>query len=409
MRHRTLLKLLLPLLIVGLLAASCGDDDSSADETNATTPVATAGGEPLVIGAAIGETGFISQFDIPPMNTALLAIDDLNAKGGLDGRQIEVVTFDHQSEVDQVGNAAIKALDAGAEMLVVSCDFDLGGPAAAEAQKRGVLAFSLCAGSPKMGPQGIGPLAYTVGTCGCSHGAVTAEFGYEELKLRTAYILTDPLLEYHQQMVAAFKSRWDQLGGELVGEDTYQPQDPSISAQITRIKQLDTPPDFIFLADFLPSVGTALRQLRAAGLDMPILSGGENFDGESWKESVPNVSDVYFSTLTSVFGDDPSADVNAMYERYQTKFGEAPPSGLAAAGYTMMEAWSHAVTEAGTTDAEPVAAELDQLTDFPTLVGPLTFTPDLHIVYKRETRIMKIENGKTEFVMLWTPSEVLTP
>lgn len=363
---------------------------------------------PIVIGVAYGKTGFISQFDVPPLNTAKLAIADINKHGGLLGRQLKLVTYDTQSKVDQVGNAAIQALSGGAQLLVTSCDFDLGAPAATEAQKRGILAFSLCAGDTKFGPQGIGPLAYTVGTCGCSHGAVMAEYGYQKLRFRTAYILTDPLLDYHKQMVSAFKARWQQLGGKLLGEDTYQASDPSISTQIAKIRALPQQPDFIFLADFLPSVGSAFRQLRSAGINVPILSGGENFDGNFWKKSVPNASNLYFTSLTSVFGDDPDPAVNKLYVRYRHVFGP-PQSGLAAAGYAMIQAWAHAVTEAHTTSGAAVAKQLNKLHDFPTIAGPLTFTPRVHIVIKRETRIMKVVNGKTSFVRLWTPRLVLQP
>jgi branched-chain amino acid transport system substrate-binding protein len=394
-RHWLLGTVLATIVIAGSATAAIGASSAKKD--------------PIVIGVAYGKTGFISQFDIPPLNTARLAVEDINASGGLLGRPLKLVTYDTQSKVDQVANAAIQALSKNAQLLVTSCDFDLGAPAAVEAQKRGVLAFSLCAGDTKFGPSGIGPLAYTVGTCGCSHGAVIAEYGFEKLHLKSAYILTDPLLDYHKQMVAAFKARWQQLGGKLLGEDTYQAQDPSIATQITRIKALPQQPDFIFLADFLPSVATAFRQLRASGINVPILSGGENFDGNFWKTSVPNASNIYFSALTSVFGDDPNPAVNKMYVRYKREFHSAPTSGLAAAGYTMIQAWARAVRSAGTINGAAVAKQLNKFRNVPTIVGPLSFTAKSHIVIKRETRIMEIQNGKTRFVTLWTPKAVLLP
>ena len=94
----------------------------------------------------------------------------------------------------------------------------------------------------------------------------------------------------------------------LLGEDTFGGEDPQIASQITRIKALPKQPDFIVLCSFPPGGVSAMRQLRAAGVNQPLL-GSESWDGDYWLEGVPNLSDFYFVTYGSVFGNDPRPDV----------------------------------------------------------------------------------------------------
>jgi branched-chain amino acid transport system substrate-binding protein len=203
--------------------------------------------DPIIIGAAIAMSGFVQPYDDGPLKGAQLAIADINAKGGVLGRQLTIITADTKSDPAQGTNAAIEVLEQGAEMVIVTCDFDFGAAAALQATASGKVTFSSCAGDPKFGVQGIGPLAYTMSLGTPAQGATLAEWAYKEKGWRKAYIELDSMVEYFKSLCANFKIRWAELGGEIVGEDVYNfAEVKTFDGQVTRMKA-SSDADFIFL------------------------------------------------------------------------------------------------------------------------------------------------------------------
>ena len=137
-----------------------------------------------------------------------------------------------------------------------------------------------------------------------------------------------------------------------------------------------------------------MRQLRAAGVDAPLL-GSESWDGDFWLEGVPNLSDMYFVTYGSVFGADPRPDVQTFMDKYKAKLGKLPVTSHAITGYSVIEAWSKAVTDAGTFDTDKVRDALQTFKDVPLLAGPTTFTKDAHINMQRDLLLIEVKDGKT--------------
>jgi len=386
------------------LLAACGDSGDSSSSTGSASKEKG----PITLGFAIGKTGFMDAYDGPPFTAAQLAVADINAKGGVDGRPLKIVSADSKSKPDLAGDAATQVLSQGADVVVTSCDFDQGSPAAILATGKGKLAFSTCAASTAFGPQGIGPLAYTMATAASAEGATMAEWATKEKKAKTAYVLLDDTIEFTKQSAYGFTERWKQLGGTLVGQDTFKQEDPSIDAQITRLKGLSTKPDVIFLTSYMPGEAKALKQLRAAGIDTPILAD-EDVDGDFWKDAVPDISDVYYTTYVSIYGDDPDGKVNDLVTRFVKETSKKPDNGLFLTGYATVQAIAKAIELAGgSTDGSALAAKLDTFKDEPLLL-PTTFTKDLHITTDRTERVMEIKDGKSAFVQNWKPAQVPIP
>jgi branched-chain amino acid transport system substrate-binding protein len=385
-------------------AAGCGDDsgESGGDGGSGDSK------EPIVIGAVVGWTGFMNAFDVPPYRAMELAVEDINKEGGVLGRPLKLINADGKSDKVQAGTAAIGLLDKGADVIAAPCDFDFGAAAAIEAQKRDKVGISYCAGTVQFGVQGIGPNAYTMATSNAGFMAALGEWAYEEKGLRNAYILQDNATEYHKQGCRAFKAKWETLdGAKVVGYDFFQNDDPSIAAQITRLKGAKDL-DFVALCSVAPGGVTALRQIRSAGIDVPILGEGLSFDGEYWKKSVPKLSNFYTASYASIGGDDPDPRVNELIERLRSKFGDEPVEGSSAftAGYSMVEAIKIAAEKAGSVEGPELVKALDSFKDEDLLVGPTTFTPELHINLTREAALLEIQNGKTTFMKHWTPKSV---
>lgn len=361
----------------------------------ASAPLGAASADegPIKIGFSIAQSGWLSNYDLAPYRAAVTKIDQINANGGLLGRQIEYTTGDTKTEQERAATVGAELVSSGVDMLVVSCDYDFGAPAALAANSAGVITMSLCAGDPKMGVQGVGPYAFTGNSAAQSEGIAIAEYAIKEMGLKTAYVLEDVIIEYNKSSCAGFRYAWKELAGEeaIIGEDTFRNEDPSIAAQITRIKALDEAPDAIYLCSVTPGGASAVRQLRAAGIDTPILANTAMVDNY-WLNAVPGLKDFYLPGFMSLYGDDPRPEMADFLAAFNERWGENPVSSYSVLGYTVIESWAHAVEEAGTTDSDEVLAVMNSYVDEPFTAGPTTFTDQLHIQTNRPWLIMKVED-----------------
>lgn len=231
MPRRLCFVLLTSAVVVGSLWALAGCGSTTTTTTTApettvapatatitsSTPATTAtisgalSGEPIVIGGARPKRPGL-PYDLPPLAFAELAVEDLNAAGGVLGRPLQVVTADTKSDPAQGPTAALEVLDKKAVAVIVTSDFDFGSPAALTAQSKGVIAFSPGAASPKFGVQGIGPLAYTMSTGTPGEGFTIAEWAKKDKGWESAYALLDDGSEYERTTMQYFKTRWAELG-----------------------------------------------------------------------------------------------------------------------------------------------------------------------------------------------------
>lgn len=354
----------------------------------------------IVIGVAIAKSGFVSAYDLPSYNSFKLKVDEINAAGGIDGREIELIESDTKSDIDRGGQAAQELIEKGAEIVVVSCDFDFGSPAAAAAQKAGLVSISLCASSPKFGVQAIGDKAFTFQPSVGNQAAVLATFATGR-GLDRAFALLDDTLAYTRGMNAAFIDFYEELGGEVVGKDSFKNEDTSIATQIASIKEAD--PDVILMNSYPPGGASALRQIRAAGIDVPIVAG-EAFDGTYWTEAVPGLSNFYVSTDATVYGDDVNDAVNEWAAAYEEEYGEAPSKGQSVMGYAIGQGLEKALEiTGGDTDGETLAAALEGFDGVELVIGPVTFSADVHIPLNSPLVIMEYTDGKPKYVETVTP------
>ena len=389
------MKKLISLAMAGMLALGAAGFATQAQAED----------DPIVIGAAIALSGFVQPYDDGPLKGAQLAVADINANGGVMGRQLKIVTADTKSDPAQGTNAAIEVLEQGAEMVMVTCDFDFGAAAALQASAAGKVTFSSCAGDPKFGVQGIGPLAYTMSLGTPAQGATLAEWAYNEKGWRKAYVEMNSMVEYFKSLCTNFKIRWEELGGEIVGEDVYNFMEvKTFEGQVTRMKQ-NTEKDFVFLCAATFDGPSLIKQARNAGEDTPILAS-ESMDGAFWLEAVPDLSEFYLSVYGSMFGNDPNPRINEYVARYTALHGTPPITAHSMTGYSLVEAWVRAAERAGSFHADAIRQELDKFNNEDLLVGPTTYSPDLHINLYRGMQMMEVQNGKHMPITRYTAEKV---
>ena len=371
----------------------------------AATGPALAQDDRVVVGFATAESGFMQAYDKPAQDAAMIRIKEINEAGGLLGKQIEVVNADTKTDRAEGAKAGLTVIDEGADLVVVSCDYDFGAPAALAAESQGLVSFFLCAESIKAGIQGVGPHSFSASVLAAVQGATMAQWAYEKKGARNFYRLLDTWTEYNKGICDGFDWAMPQLSeAKLVGEDTFKNEDASIAAQITRIKSLPEEPDAIMLCTMMPGAVSAIKQIRAAGINSMILNGSA-VDGSYWLSAVPDLSNFYVPVQGSIYGDDPNADVTTFNAKYKEATGGDPSTQYTYPGYVMIDVWAKAVERAGTTEADAVVAELEKMNQEPTLFGPRTFTPELHHQNKARYLIVETTNGKPAVVDEWTIAE----
>jgi branched-chain amino acid transport system substrate-binding protein len=378
MRRLPLLLLVTCLLPAAVGCGGGGESSNGSDEG------------PITIGTANSLTGALAPFEIAINDGMKVAVADINAAGGVDGRQLELIHVDAKSDLNLAATAALEVIEKGADVVVPMCDADFGAPGARAANEKGILAIT-CAGAPGIGRQMVGPLTFNTYTGAPTESALDAEYAYRTKGWRSAYFLCDRAFEYTKVLCEAFKTRWQELGGEIVGEDTFLQSDTTIASQVTRFRNADTP-DFVLLASF-PGGSPALKELRAA-YDGPVILAAA-YSGTFWLKPTPNLSNVWVAAVGSSYGDDPRPEVNEFFRKFEELTGEpAVVDSYPLLGYSLVQTIAKGVELAGTTDGAELAKALETFEDEPLLAGPTTYTEDCHVPVQRSLLIIQYENGK---------------
>lgn len=371
----------------------------------ASAPPARADGD-IVVGLALALSGGFAAYDDNGAKMTQVWIDEMNAKGGLLGRKLRAVFADTKSDRAEGAKAGQEVVRQGADLVLATCDYDFGAPAALQAQKAGKISVFICAEDPKAGIAGIGPFSFSASIAAQTQGAQMAEWAYEKKGWHTAYVLDDNSIEYDKSVCAGFDWMFPKKGGKIVGHDVFKNNDPSVASQVTRLRNAMSSQkvDMLFMCTYTPGGPSAIRQIRTAGIDLPIVTES-SMDGIYWLGAVPDLCDFYAQTNASVYGDDPRPEINALIKKYEDKFKEPPVTGLAFPIYAWLQLWAKAVEKAGTTDAAKVVAVMNTFRDEPTILGPRTFTSELHIQDRAPYYITEICNGKGKVVDHWRVSE----
>ena len=357
---------------------------------------ASAAGKPIVIGWAFDSKGAMAPFDGPALAAAGVRVKQINAKGGVSGRPLKIITCDTQGNVPaKAKSCAAKLLGQKADIMFVTCDVDYATPVVTEAINRGVLAIAPCIGTDQMGPKRFGAkgkLAFSFGNVAQDEGSAMAQYAYAK-GWRTAALATDTVIVYFKDVVKAFKARFTQLGGKVVAEESYQSLG-STSQQnvITRLNAKKADVIVTSTAGAFGALPQILAGLRSLGNNTPMLNSWAG-DGTYWVTKEPKVTDYYFVTYASIFGDDPNKAVTALAKKVKAGTGGFVTGSAAIDGVVV------AINRAGgSTNGLALAAQLEKFKKVPTLSGLVSFSPKLHSVFGRQYRVIKIQDNNAKVV-----------
>jgi branched-chain amino acid transport system substrate-binding protein len=366
------------------------------------------GKNPIKIGVTYNLTGGMASLDVPSANGAKLAAKEINAAGGILGRPLELVIYDGKTDATTIGNAATQLVESDKVTSMMGfSDTDMTLAAAPIAAQNGMVFVTSGATSPKL-PEHVPTYLYMACFGDNVQAAAAAEFSFNKLGAKSAYLLIDKGMEYTLLLGKYFKERFTELGGQIVLEDTYQTGDKDYSAQVTKFKALSAPPDILFISSGPDEVGVIVKQFRDAGVDKPIV-GGDGYDTPLLVEIAgPGAENVYFTTHSLMDPDLGTEAVKKFIADYQAEYKSPPENAFAGLGYDTVKLIADAIKRANSDDPKAILEALAKTTNLPGVTGAITYQPGSQIPQKGVTIIL-VKGGKFTLAAEVVPEKVPAP
>ena len=282
----------------------------------------------VVIGAIFPLSGGVAFYGNESRDGALLALEEINAAGGLLGKKLSLISEDDEGNAEKTVNAFTKLTTRDKASFIIGSSTS--GPTQAMstlAQRNRIVLISPSATNTQVTRAGD----YVFRACFIDpfQGVVGADFAYQTLGSRRAAVLYDAGADYNTGLADSFKGQWRALGGQLVADEAYQTGDVDFNAQITRIRAAN--PDVVYLPNYYNDVSLQAKQLRDQGITCALV-GGDGWDG-----LVDNAGDEVLNGFwSSGFASDTTDPRGATFVRaFQNRFGRTA-SQFAALGYDSM-------------------------------------------------------------------------
>ena len=370
------------LAVVGAAAAvsalsACGSSSSAASTaastaTSAASGAASASGDTIKVGLLAPLTGDVSVYGIAVANGANLYIKQLNEKGGINGKQIEVVEMDEQGDATQAVTCFTQMVDEGITALIGDVTTTPTLAVVAESQD------------------------YNMRTTFTDpfQGIKMADYASDKLGFKKAGVIYQLGADYNEGLATNFETEFAANGGEIVASETYSAGDVDFRTQLTTI--LAAGPDMVYCPNYYEDVGQILSQAADIGLDVPFL-GGDGWDGVTQYATADQLDGCYFCANYAT-GSNPDFE-----SAYEAEYGEPYPNGFSPLGYDAamtvcggLQAAEDAGLEAGTDEYKQAVIDGIKNGEFKGVTG--TFTFDDHNDPVKTAAILSFENGEAVFV-----------
>ena len=374
---------------------------------NATPGGSGAGGGTITIGGGFALTGDESALDLPASNGAMLAVKEINAAGGLLGKQINFIVHDSQYKMDVTAQTAKQFVEQDKVPLFIGyTDTDSVLASGPTFQAAKIPFITVGATSPKI-PSQVGDMMFLACFGDNVQAAVGAEYSAAKFG-KNAYFLWDKGVEYTTLLGQYFKSRFTELGGTILLEESYDDKATDFSAQIAKIKALATKPDFYYVAAMPYNIGPIVKQFRDAGIDGPIV-GGDGYDTpDLLTVAGDSANNVFFTTHALMDATGGTEGIKKFMAAYKAEFGHDVENAFAALGYDTVYLLADAVKRANGTDSAAVKKALEETKGFKGITGSITFGPDVHVPQKGVT-VIAVAGGKFTLGAEVVPEKVPAP
>ena len=377
-KNLVLITLLVLTMLTGSLLAGCG---KSADSNS------------IKIGLLNEMTGGNATFGTSAANGAKMAFKEINAKGGVLGKQILAVIADNKSEPSESANAMTKLAtqdNVVAVTGVFASSNAIAASSVAEATKTPFLAVGATNPKVTVDEKTKKVKDYTFRVCFIDpfQGTVGANFVLNTLKLKKAAIMVDNSSDYSKGLAAFFKESFTKGGGSILSEEAYLQKDQDFKAVLTKLKSLN--PEVIYVPGYYEEVGKIVKQAREMGIVAPII-GGDGWDSPKLVElgGAPALNNTFFTNHYSV--DDNSPASKAFVEAYKKEYGQNPDA-LAVLGYDAAKLLIDAIQRANSLDKGKIQAALASTKAYPAITGATTLNASHDAV--KSAVIIEMKDGK---------------
>jgi branched-chain amino acid transport system substrate-binding protein len=346
-----------------------------------------AGSNEIVIGHLASMTGGQATFGQQTDQGLRLALDEINAAGGVKGRKIRVITEDTQSKQEEAATAVTKLIsrdNVTAILGEIASSNSLAAGPIAQANKVPMIS----PGSTNPAVTEKGDYIFRICFIDPYQGEALAKYVANDMKLTRAAILRDVKSDYSMGLADFFKNTFTSLGGTIVADSSYSGGDSDFKSQLTTIKSAN--PQLIFVPGYYTEIGQIAVQARDLGITIPLVGG------DGWES--PKLIEIGGKALEGCFYsnhyhvDDPSPMVHEFVAAYEKKYG-AKPDAMAALGYDSMKFLAAAMERAKSLDGPTLRDEIAKTAGFQGVTGTITLGPDRNPINKKLV-VLEIKDGK---------------
>lgn len=341
---------------------------------------------PILIGFYGDLSGRTSNFGQSTKNGVLMITDEINKNGGINGRQIQLVSEDDEGRPEKAATVVTKLIDQDRVIALIGENTSGNTLAAApKAQSSHVPMISPSSTAPSVTE--VGDYIFRVCFIDPFQGEVMAKFAAKTLNAKTAAVMLDFNSPYSRGLTEFFENSFTKLGGKVIGRQSYTQGDRDYKGQLTAIPALN--PDVIYVPGYYGEVGVIAKQSQQLGIKAPLL-GGDGWDAtQLWELGGNALNGDFISNHYSV--DDPSPAIQKFVSDYKARYGTIPDS-LGALGYDAMKVLSEALKRARTTAGKELRDALAATSSLAGVTGRITIDGQRNAL--KPAVVLKLQDGK---------------
>jgi len=328
------------------------------------------GGDKVRIGVFMSMTGSTANFGISSTNGIKMAADEINAAGGINGKQIELLVQDDRSDASEAATIVTKFVTQDQVHAILG----------EVASSRSIAAAPIAQNAkiPMLTPSSTNPEVTKKGdfifrSCFIDpvQGAAIAQFAARSLNAKSAAIMVDRKNDYSTGLEKVITETFTRMGGKIVAVQSYQEGDQDFNAQLTSLKGSN--PEVIFVPGYYNDVGLIAKQARDKGITVPLV-GGDGWDSEQlYAIGGTALNGSYFTNHYSPYDTDPK--VVKFVNDYKARYNSLPDA-LAATAYDAAKIMFDAIKRSTSLEGTAIRDALVATKDFPGVTGTVTFNKD---------------------------------
>jgi len=344
---------------------------------------------PIIVGYYGDLTGRTSNFGVSTKNGVMMAADEINKAGGINGRQIQILSEDDEGRPEKASTVATKLI-AQDRVVALLGEVASGNSLAAAPKAQAAQVPMISPSSTNPAVTQVGDYIFRVCFIDPFQGEVMAKFAANTLHAKKAAIMLDFNSPYSRGLTEFFESSFTKLGGQILTKQSYTQGDRDYKGQLTSIRSAS--PDVIYVPGYYGEVGVIAKQAKQLGITQPLL-GGDGWDAPQLFElGGEALNGDFISNHYSV--EDPSPVIQKFVADFKSRYSIAPDA-LAALGYDAMRVLADSLKRAGTTNGPKLRDAIAATKDFSGITGVISINSERNAV--KSAVVLKIQNGKFEY------------